>query len=82
MRLDEYERKETEKVKNFMRGVEAMISGNKPCTGVAGQVVTEFAPVLKKSHMTSPVETRLDDATAEALVDEILDAFNERNYSK
>ncbi len=48
MRLDEFERKETDKLRRFMAIVEDMIAGTHTCEGIAGVLVDEFLPLLRR----------------------------------
>ena len=62
MRLDEFERHETVKLRKFMENVELMVAGKSACEGVAGTVVSEFLPLLRnkmKSEKTELTETQI-----------------------
>jgi hypothetical protein len=79
MRLDEYERRETEKLKKFMASVEDMISGKCSPTGIAGKVVEEFLPMLKKKSNRDTSPQKKDE---ESLINDVLDQFKEVNSLK
>ena len=75
MRLDEYERRETEKLRVFMDNIEAMIARKWPLQGVAGSVVGEFLPLLDnaKAQREAAEKLKSTDITEGVDLDNLVD---------